>query len=143
MNAIEQKKRLVTCAFIAGLLALLVYPFETTVVPDWKIRIVDEASKPVTSVVVREQWRNHSVEFSGQNEDRMTDNDGYVSFPRRTVRAPLIFRVVGAVVVSLNIHGESGSKASALVLGPYLTSRDPDYSPDKPSPEVIVVRPQP
>jgi hypothetical protein len=143
MNAIKQTKWLVTWALIACLVVLLAYPFDTTVVPEWKIRIVDETSKPVPNVVVREQWRNHSVEFHGHHEDRKTDSEGYVSFPRRTVRAPLIFRVAGRAVVALNVHGESGPKALALVLGPYLTSSAPDYSPEKPSPEVIVVRPQP
>lgn len=140
---IRQKKWLVTWALIACLVVLLVYPFDSTVVPEWQIRIVDEASKPIRDVVVREQWRNHSVEFHGHYEDRKTDSEGYVFFPRRTVRAPLIVRALGRAVIALNVHGESGPKASALVLGPYLTSRDPDYSPEKPSPEVIVVRPQP
>ena len=143
MNAIRKNKRLVTWTLIACLAVLLAYPFDTTVVPEWKIRIVDETSKPVPNIVVREQWRNHSVEFHGHNEDRMTNSEGSVSFPRRTVRASLIFRVVGRAVVALNVHGESGPKASTLVLGPYLTSSDPDYSPEKPSPEVIVVRLQP
>ena len=143
MNAIKQKKLIVSGAVMASFVLLLFYPFETTVVPEWTIRVVDETIKPVPNVVVREQWRNHSVEFHGHNEDRITDNEGYVSFPRRTVRASLMFRVVGRAVMALNIHGESGPKASTLVLGSYLTSSDSDYSPEKPLPEVIVVRPQP
>jgi hypothetical protein len=135
------KKWLGRVVLIAGLLLLLVCPFDTTVVPEWKIQIVNETRKPIPNVVVREQWRNHSVEFHGHLEDRMSDNDGYVSFPRRTVRASLIVRVVGTLVAHLNVHGESGPKASAYPLGPYLTSRDSDYSSDKPSPEVIIVRP--
>lgn len=122
---------------------LLFYPFDTTVVPEWRIRVVDEPTKPATGIIVREQWRNHSVEFHGHYEDRMTDSEGYVYFPRRTARASLIFRVVGRAVVALNVHGESGPTASTLVLGSYLTSSDSDYSPEKPLPEVIVVRPQP
>jgi hypothetical protein len=142
MSSIKPRKWLVTAAFIACLVVLLFYPFETMVVPEWKIRIVDAMSKPVPNIVVSEQWRNHSVEFHGHNEERTTDSEGYVSFPRRTVRASLMFRVVGSTLATLNVHGESGPKASTLVLGSYLTSSDSDYSPDKPSPEVIVVRPQ-
>jgi hypothetical protein len=142
MKAIKQNKQLMGCLLIACLGVLLAYPFQSTVVPEWKIRIVDETGKPVPNVVVREQWRDHSVEFHGHNEERITDSEGYVFFPRRTVRAPLMFRVVGSTLATLNVHGESGPKASTLVLGSYLTSRDSDYSPDKPLPEVIVVRPQ-
>lgn len=142
MNRTKRRSWLVTGTVIASVAVLLAYPFDTTVVPEWKIRIVDATSKPVPNVTVREQWRNHSVEFHGHNDDRTTDSDGYVSFPRRTVRASLIFRGIGWAVAHLNVHGESGPKASALVLGDYLTSSDPDYSPEKPSPEVIVVRPQ-
>ena len=111
---------------------LLAYPFQSTVVPEWKIRIVDETGKPVPNVVVREQWRDHSVEFHGHNEERITDSEGYVFFPRRTVRAPLMFRVVGSTLATLNVHGESGPWAvstSCLILSHAVSS--PDYSPDK------------
>lgn len=129
---------LVTCV---GL--LLLYPYETTVVPPWNIRVTDELGGPVAKAIVSEHWRHHSIETQGHDEARTTNDEGYVWFPRRTVRASLAFRIIGRAVVLLNVHGESGPKASAIVLGPYLTSRDSQYSPDKPSPEVIEIRPQP
>src|SRR5882724_6377035 len=118
MNARLRKKLAATALLIACLGVLLFYPFETTVVPEWNMRITDESGKPVLKVVVSELWRHHSVEFHGHSEDRMTDSEGFVSFPRRTVRASLIFRAAGRAVVALNVHGESGPKASALVIGP-------------------------
>ena len=142
MITTKQRKRFVTAAILVALLGFF-YPFETTVVPEWKVRVVDERMKPLSNLVVREQWRNHSVEFHGHIDDRKTDSDGSVFFPRRTVRASLIFRIAGWTVSHLNVHGESGPKASTLVLGSYLTSSNSDYSPEKPLPEVIIVRPQP
>ncbi|HEV2826445.1 MAG TPA: hypothetical protein VGW76_02495 [Pyrinomonadaceae bacterium] len=112
MSKRKEKKWLKTGVVIAALLVVfLVYPFDTTVVPEWKLRVVDETGKPIPNVVVREQWRNHAVEFHGHNEDRTTNNEGYISFPRRTVRAPILFRVLGRAVVAFNVHGESGSRA--------------------------------
>jgi hypothetical protein len=143
MNAVKRKKLIAIALLVICVGILLFYPFETTVVPEWKIRVIDEAGKPLQNIVVNELWRHHSLEFQRHNEDRITDIQGYVLFPRRTVRASLLFRIVGRAVVALNVHGESGPKASAMVRGPYLTSRDPEYSPSKPVPEVIVVKPQP
>jgi hypothetical protein len=129
--------------FVACLIVMLFYPFETTVVPEWKIHVVDVSGKPVPGVIVNEQWRNHSIEFNCHNEDATTDGQGHVSFPRRTVRASLAFRIVGTVVVHFNVHGQSGAKASAIVLGPYVSSTNADYAPGRPLPQVIVVAPQP
>ena len=140
MNAVKRRKWLVTGALLACLIILLAYPFDTMVVPEWKLRIVDETGKPIPNVVVIEQWRNHSVEFHGHSEDRTTDMNGYVSFPRRTVRASLLFRVVGGTVATLNVHGESGPKASALVMGGYSSQTKSSYSPGNQLPEIIVVR---
>jgi hypothetical protein len=43
-------------------------------------------------------------------------------------------------VVSFNAHGESGPKASVMVLGPYSSLTKTTYIPGEPPPETIVVR---
>jgi hypothetical protein len=127
---------------VCALISLLIVPFETTVVPEWKLRIVDPSGWPVPGISVAEQWRHYSIEFSGHREIRTSDEEGYVLFPRRTIRASAVRRIVGPALLLLNIHGESGPKGSALVLGPYLTNRNPEFEASKPSPEIVVIEPQ-
>lgn len=140
MNAEERKKLAAGALLIACLGILVFYPFETTVVPEWNMRIIDASGNPVPKAVVSERWRHHSIETHGHNESGTTDSEGYVSFPRRAIRASLVFRMVGPAVVALNVHGESGPKASALVLGPYSSMTKTTYSSGEPLPQTIVVR---
>lgn len=125
---------------LIGLLLTLFYPFESTVVPEWNLRIIDEAGRPVSNIVVIERWRHHSLESSGQEEIRSTDLEGRVSFPHRSVEASLIFRLVAERVARFNAHGESGPKAFVLVLGPYSSLTNNQYSPHEQLPDTIVVR---
>lgn len=143
MKQLRRKPLTIAVVVVASLALILLYPFKTTVVPEWRIRIVDDSGKPVSNISVREQWRHHTIETNGHNESRTTDGEGNVSFPRRAIRASFLHRLIGRAIVAFNVHRESGPKAAAIVLGPYLTSRNSAYDPGKPSPETIVVRPQP
>ncbi len=81
----SQRKRLLSRRplVLLGCLALvLIIPFPTEVVPEWRIRIVDEAGKPFAEKFVRQGWAHYSLEFCcGDTEDRWTDGNGYVVFP--------------------------------------------------------------
>ena len=52
-----------------GLVLLLIcgiglfIPFPTTVVPEWKVRVVNEVGEPIKSLGVRQHWQNYSVEL--------------------------------------------------------------------------------
>lgn len=120
------------------LAAFLFYPFETTVVPEWKIRVVDESGNPVKGVSVNEGWRHYSIEIHRQEQSLVADDEGYVTFPRRTVRAAFLVRAVGSMIAALNPHGRTGPHAFIDVQGPY--SGTTDYSPGKPIPTTIIVR---
>ena len=61
-----------------GAMALLsLYPFKSTLVPDWKVRIVDEAGNPLRTTRVREVWQHYTIESASHEEDLITDGDGY------------------------------------------------------------------
>jgi hypothetical protein len=138
------KSTKVRLAGVVILLAfLLLYPFETAVVPEWKIRVVDEAGKPVPRILVKQGWREHSIELHRNEQTLVTDEDGYVYFPRRRIRAGLLHRTIGRVLTFLNPHGQSGTEAFADVIGPYTSQTDTNYTPGKQLPNVIVIRPQP
>lgn len=42
------RKKIWIFATLGAMALLLLYPFKTTVVPDWKVRIVDEAGNPMS-----------------------------------------------------------------------------------------------
>ena len=57
-------------SFLITIVVLVVFalvPFETTVAPEWKIRVVDESAKPVAGVPISEVW-NHNVITEGGEE---------------------------------------------------------------------------
>ena len=41
---------------LAGLAIVLLFPYQTTVVPEWKIRVVDDNGEPFAGARVRQQW---------------------------------------------------------------------------------------
>jgi hypothetical protein len=111
--------RLKILVIFLGLVVIAVlYPFEVTVVPAWRMRIVDEKGVPLTNSMVREVWMHYSIETRGHEEDSRTDNDGYVSFPERTIRAPLLQRLVRTTLNKLNPHGSLGPVAYIICLAP-------------------------
>ncbi len=84
---------------VIGLVVVVsLYPLETIVVPEWRVRIVDEAGTPLRNSGVREVWQHYSIESKDHEEDPLTDNDGYVTFPKRTLRAPLAARIVNGTI---------------------------------------------
>lgn len=140
MKAPARKKRF-GLAVLGGLLAvLLLYPFETTVVPEWKVRVVDESGNSMIGMAVKEGWEHSSIESHRHEQDLTTDNEGRVTFPRRTIRANLLWRTGGAAVVTVIPHQQSGPHFFLDVQGPYSTLTGTDYLPNDPLPGTIVVR---
>ena len=130
--------------FGLGILVLLaivfLYPFETTLVPEWKVRIVDESGAVVAGVAVKEGWIHNSVERNRHEQTLTTDSEGYVAFPSRALRANLLLRLAGPAVVSVIPHAQRGPHVFLDVLGPYSSRSSTDYSPKDPLPNTIIVR---
>src|SRR5437870_11805485 len=97
----------------------LLYPATSTVCPAWTIRIVDTAGNPLRGAFVRQVWKDYSVESTSHEQDAYTDEDGFVSFPERTVTSSWLARTFGAIsnTVSLGVHDSYGSVAHVLAYG--------------------------
>ena len=131
---------------LALVAALLFYPFETIVVPEWKIQILDESGKSIKDVPVSESWSNYSVESGDHTQNLFTDTDGYVTFSRRTVTANLLARIARKAIIAIVPHqGEGHPTAYILVLGYFKPVTDePYYVPGRPlAKQIIVRRPNP
>jgi len=95
-------------AVIVLLLAvLLLFPFKTTIVPTWTLKVTDESGNPVQEIRVTEHWQHYLLEASGHEELRRVDADGRVSFPERTIRASLLRRLLA----TLSRFNKSGNEA--------------------------------
>lgn len=134
------KKLTVAAGVVVCLAAIFLYPFETTAVPEWRVRIVDEAGNPIRNVSVNEEWRHYSVEWHSRSQELSTDQDGYVMFPRKAARANLLVRAILEGINTMNTHSRSGPYAWLIVSGPYSSQGNTEYSSKKPLPTTIVVR---
>src|SRR5712691_1172685 len=107
---------------LVGLLGAVVaslYPSTSTVCPAWTIQVVDTAGNPLRGAFVRQVWKDYSVESASHEQDVHTDENGYVSFPERTVRSSWLARTVGVIsnTVSLGVHASYGPSAHVLAYG--------------------------
>src|SRR5947209_16359770 len=96
-------------------IVILTVPVQTTVVPEWRLRVVTKDGRPCAGVTVSESWEDYTLELeSGKGiEDKKTDQDGYVTFPQRVVRATLFTRSLRTIASYLTfpVHGSLGKKA--------------------------------
>ena len=102
-------KRKWTIVFIT-VAVLILYPFQTMVVPEQQALFVTNDMHPIKGALIRQSWQNYSLEREGHEEDLPTDAHGRVTFPRRTMRAPLIWRALGplASVAGQGVHASFG-----------------------------------
>jgi hypothetical protein len=93
----EYRFRIVVVCALAVVLIIFLYPFETTTVPQWHLRVVDDAGTPVREINVTEHWQNYLLETSGHEEAQTTDQDGLVTFGERSIRASIARRLFARI----------------------------------------------
>ena len=117
-------------------------PYNTTVVPAWKLRIVDEKGQPYANIPATQAWKDYSLELTaGQNLDtRSTNTDGYVEFPQREMSASVLQRIFKTILSALMTlaHGGFGVQAYVHASGPQGYS-EVDYERGKPLPAQLVL----
>jgi len=82
---------------LAVVLGTFLYPLQTTTVPHWNLRVVDDAGAAVREINVTEHWQNYLLESEGHEEAQTTNQDGLVSFGARTIRASLLRRLFAQI----------------------------------------------
>jgi hypothetical protein len=103
-------KRKWVIVILASLAILVLYPFKITVVPEKRVLVMTKNMHPVRDALVRQSWQNYSLEREGHEEDLPTDAHGRVTFPTRTIRAPLVWRLLGplASIAGQGVHASFG-----------------------------------
>lgn len=76
---------------------LLFYPFQTTIVPEWSLKVVDEEGAAVREVNVTEHWQHFLLESAAHEELKRVADNGAVNFPARTIRASLVRRGLATI----------------------------------------------
>jgi len=112
-------KRKALWAFFLVIGVVLLYPFESTVVPARNVLVLTVDARPVQDITVRQIWQNYSLESEGHEEDLRTDKNGRVSFPKRTIRASLARRILHPIlnVVRQGVHASFGAQTDMFPLG--------------------------
>jgi hypothetical protein len=105
-------------AAIIGLLILAIFvPIETTVIPTWKLQVVDINGAACRDMRVTQSWGHYRLYLDGNesSEDRFTDINGYVEFPERTIRASLPRRITMSIVTRIFTIMHGGWSVSGAV----------------------------
>ncbi len=126
---------------IIGVIALvLLFPYKTTIVPEWKLRAINKNGKPLPYAGFRQSWDNDSYDIHGM-EFREGDDNGYVTLPERAFYAPVIYRIPRSALAYLMLfaHGSVGNDASLNAATNRCSSEHLNYKQIKTLPETIVI----
>ena len=111
--------RMVVVLALAVVLIIFLYPFETTIVPQWNLRVVDDAGAPVHEINVTEHWQDYLLETTGHEEAQTTNDSGLASFGERSIRAGVARRLLARISKFGNYtnRGRSIRYAAVVVWG--------------------------
>ena len=141
LKPLNRFRRRVILASLVTIALCFVFPFKTTVVPEWGIRVVYETGRPFAGARAAQSWYHYSYGVS-DGEDRYADQNGYVTFPESTIRAPVLYRILRSALAQLLTlaHGSTGIRAYVWATTPERSSKFFDYKPGEPLPKEIVLR---
>lgn len=121
---------------------MLLIPFETPIVPAWRLKVIDEDGNPYINMKVRQAWKDYTLDpGAGEHiEDRWTDENGYVFFPERTIYSSLLSRLFLPVYSNAMrlAHGGFGIHADVAATGPQ-GYQSLQYDPNKPLPQELLL----
>jgi hypothetical protein len=103
-----------TFIIVAVLIAVLLFPWKSTVAPNMSVRVFDVVGKPAGGVVVKQQWEYFSVGSQKYKEYSRTDENGYVAFPERSVRTNLLSKI-SSIILEISTAGHYGMGAHVMI----------------------------
>jgi len=104
----------------------LFVPVPTQMVPEWRIQFRDENGNSAAGRVVEQSWRSYTYWGANGYDQKCTNTDGVVTFPKRYLWSGLLARAVFPVFASaLTIaHGSEGTDASVRLFDRHYISKD-------------------
>ena len=106
-------------AIIAVVAGILLFPLKQTIAPEWTIYTLDADRRPLANITVQEVWQQYSLENEDHEEVRLTDSNGRVQFPRRSLRSSISQRLIGCFkqVTMYGVHASCGAKSYLVAFG--------------------------
>ena len=106
--AVTKIRLLIVVLICLGILLILA-PIETSVIPPWSVQVVDVNGAACPNMRVTQSWGHYRLYLDGNysSDHRLTDLNGYVQFPARTIRASLYRRIIMPIVtrIATIMHG--------------------------------------
>ena len=138
------KKHAIITAIAIVVIGILIFPFKTVMVPEWKVRVVDEKGIPYKQKLVRQFCDNYTLDLQpcsySPDSAKYTDDDGYITFPERAYSTPLLLRafLTAKSLVMVLAHGSLGTSVYIDSSGPngYKTLR---YQGAGKPPDILVL----
>ncbi|MDQ3664999.1 MAG: hypothetical protein M3410_00135 [Acidobacteriota bacterium] len=111
------KTRLLIIVIICFVMLAMLAPIETTVIPPWRIQVVDVNGTSCPNMRVTESWGHYRLYLDGNesSDDRFTDANGYVQFPERKIRASVSRRIMMPIVTRITTIMHGGWRVSGAV----------------------------
>ena len=136
------KTQLIIAGIICFVILTIVVPIETTMIPNWRLQVVDVDGVACPGMRVTQHWGHYRLYVGGNDssEDRYTDLNGYVEFPARSVRAGLFRRITVPIVTRITTIMHGGWNISGAVWASGI--KDVawlSYQSDKPLPDKMRV----
>ncbi len=99
--------------------------FPTELIPEWKMQIVDQQDKPLPNIQTEQSWKNYTFFSTGGFDEKCTNSDGIVIYPKRFLWAGTFSRIASPILAEVMTlaHGSTGTSASVRVF-------DRDYISD-------------
>ena len=106
---IVTRTRLLIVVLICMGAFVILAPIETSVIPQWTVQVVDVNGSACANMRVTQSWGQYRLYLDGNysSDQRLTDPNGYVHFPERTIRASLSRRIIMPIVTRITtiMHG--------------------------------------
>jgi len=136
------KRRIVKRILFFAIAIVLLYPFETDVIQSLQFKVVHaETGFAMGSMIVSEKWANYGSELVEHVDEARTDQMGFVTFPQRSFRSPLLLRAI-APLVNIIRYGRNARWGSQAYITAYISDSEWGFVhvfPDQPVPEQVIV----
>lgn len=135
------RQTLIALPFLLVALLGLIRPYETIVVPEWRLSVLNLEGQPEPDVLVRQSWGHYSLEPEPYHElQARTNSQGIVTFPAHNIKACVALRLFGAVrsFVKTGIHASYGPHSWVIAFKDGHTG-SLDYQRGKPLGRTLVI----
>ncbi len=136
--------KIIVLSSIIVLSAASLIPYSTTLVPEWKLRVIDEKGNAYRGKLVREACYSYTLGihpcYEAGDVMQNTDENGYVFFSEKKIRASMLSRALRTAYnfVMQIADGSFGERVYVDATGPqgYKTLK---YIPGEPLPTEFVL----